>query len=990
MTLKNLNIGTQLKAGFTILLMFVVILGIVAYFQSDKIQQSTEDIYNHPLMVQRTIGLLRFDVLIIQRDMKDLFLVTDETLIARDISEVELMKAGAFEQIESLYNHYLGSRSDVDSLKKALILWNSLHDETLRLFRSGKTAEAVARTRNNGVAAKQIEVIIRAIKKIDDFAQYKAYALFKASDELNTILNVQLFMIVALILVLSLIMGILILRNIRRPLAELTQVAHQFHGGDLGARSSYHSANEIGLLSASFNTLAESIQVKNDLDKKFENLAALMLSEYDAKKFFQATLNALAAYTGSQMAAIYLLSDDKQAFDHFESIGVDNNARQSFAATNFEGEFGAVLASRQVKHLKNIPENTRFVFHTVTGKYIPHEIITLPILADNEVVAVISLASVSSYSKQSIQLVDNILVTLCARIEGILAYHKIKQFSEKLDGQNRELEAQKTELAVQAAVLTEQNTELEMQKVQLGEANQLKTNFLSNMSHELRTPLNSVIALTGVLSRRLAGKIPDEEYSYLEVIERNGRHLLDLINDILDISRIEAGREEIEITRFDPNLLVADVVNMIRPQAQLKNVELLATVSGADCTITSDADKCRHILQNLVGNAVKFTESGRVVVSVQQHENELEITITDTGIGIAPADMNHIFDEFRQADGSTSRRFGGSGLGLAIAKKYANLLGGTISVASAPGNGSVFTLHLPMRYADENRVREAPAMSVSRNPGLHRPSESVSNPVVKTILLVDDSEPAIIQIRDILSDSGHRILVARDGDEALRIIASTIPDAMILDLMMPGTSGFEVLKRVRENEATAWVPVLILTAKHITKEDLGFLKSNNIHQLIKKGNVNRSELLDAVTAMVQKGTQADSKPAPGPQPGVGTPAILIVEDDPDNMVTFRALLKDYFTILEAKDGIEGIEMAGKHKPDLILMDIALPGIEGIEAFNTIRRNPELQHIPVIALTASAMTTDRETILSHGFDGYLPKPIEVTLFFNKINETLYGK
>jgi len=990
MQVKNLRIGTQLKTGFAILLMFVIILAIVAYFQSEKIQQQTEEIYNHPLMVQRTIGSLWFDLLIIQRDMKDLFLATDEKAVVQDINEVELMKAGAFEQVAILYNRYLGPRTDVDSLKQALIVWNSLHDETLRLFRSGKTAEAVARTRSKGIAANQIEFIIRILKKIDDFAQGKATALIKASDELSNSLNRQLFMIVGMILLLSLTIGSVVLRNIRRPLAELTNAANRFHGGDLNTRSQYQSVNEIGLLSASFNTLAESIQIKSELDKKFESLAALMLSEYDAKKFFQATIGALAAYTGSQMAAIYLLSDDKRTFDHFESIGVDNNARQSFAATNFEGEFGAVLSSRKVKHLQNIPENTRFVFHTVNGKFIPHEIITLPVIADNEVVAIISLASVASYSQQSIQLIDNILITLCARIEGILAYHKIKQFSEKVDGQNRELEAQKTELAAQAASLTEQNTELEMQKVQLGEASQLKTNFLSNMSHELRTPLNSVIALTGVLSRRLAGRIPDEEYGYLEVIERNGRHLLDLINDILDISRIEAGREEIDITQFDPNQMVADVVNMIRPQAQLKNVELLTTVFDKGYTITSDADKCRHILQNLVGNAVKFTESGRVVVSVHRNDNLLEITITDTGIGISALDIPHIFDEFRQADGSTSRRFGGSGLGLTIAKKYANLLGGTIAVTSTPGSGSEFTLQLPVNYAGESRIHVVAAATPVGKQGPHKLPPAASGQGVKTILLVDDSEPAIIQVRDILAGSGHTILVAHNGDEALRIIASTIPDAMILDLMMPGTDGFEVLRRVREQESTFSIPVLILTAKHITKDELGFLKRNNIHQLIRKGNVNRSELLEAVTAMVLQENPEVSKPPLRLEPGTETPVILIVEDDPDNMLTFKALLAGRFTVLEAGDGVEGIAMAKRHRPNLILMDIALPGIDGIEAFTAIRRDPNLELTPVIALTASAMTADRETILSHGFDGYLPKPVDVTSFLNKINETLYGK
>ena len=208
-------------------------------------------------------------------------------------------------------------------------------------------------------------------------------------------------------------------------------------------------------------------------------------------------------------------------------------------------------------------------------------------------------------------------------------------FSRKLEFQNTELEAQKTEMSAQSSELMEQNRELEMQKIQLSEASRLKTNFLSNMSHELRTPLNSVIALSGVLNRKLATKIPPEEYSYLEIIERNGKHLLSLINDILDISRIEAGKEEIEITKFSTKNLIAEVISMIHPQAEQKNIEIIQKDEEPDIFINGDADKCSHILQNLIGNAVKFTEKGNVEISASQIGNKIGITIKDTGIGIS-------------------------------------------------------------------------------------------------------------------------------------------------------------------------------------------------------------------------------------------------------------------------------------------------------------------------------------------------------------------
>jgi signal transduction histidine kinase/DNA-binding response OmpR family regulator len=570
-----------------------------------------------------------------------------------------------------------------------------------------------------------------------------------------------------------------------------------------------------------------------------------------------------------------------------------------------------------------------------------------------------------------------------------LTYRKLKEFSAQLEYQNRELDAQKTELTLQSTELMAQNTELEMQKKQLDEASRLKTNFLSNMSHELRTPLNSVIALSGVLSRRLASQIPSEEYSYLEVIERNGKHLLALINDILDIARIEAGREEIEVTSFNASNLIAEVVNMIQPQAEQKQIKLLHADSEADLSVVSDAGKCRHILQNLIANAVKFTESGKVEISARQSGNKIEITVTDTGIGIDADHLPHIFDEFRQADSSTSRKFGGTGLGLAIARKFANLLGGTITVTSTPGTGSAFTLLMPLTYSAGNRIVEPETVDPARYELKQASSDAPHLASAKTILLVEDSEPAIIQLKDILAEDGYRILVAGDGGEALKIISETVPDAMILDLMMPGVDGFEVLRVIREAERTAHIPVLILTAKHITKEELKYLKRNNVHQLIQKGDVNRAELQHAVGKMVSPVESAPAKPERALQTIEGAPTILVVEDNPDNMTTVKALLAGDYTVIEAIDGLEGVKMAKQCRPNLILMDIALPGMDGIAAFKLIRDDSHLQHIPVIALTASAMVNDRETILAHGFDAYIPKPINEIQLFRSIKEALYG-
>jgi signal transduction histidine kinase/CheY-like chemotaxis protein/HAMP domain-containing protein len=988
MRLRDFKIGTQFVLCFTVMFVFIIVLGVVSCNQSNRIHQQTELIYNHPFKVRQAIGSLRVDILTMRLGTRDLMLSVNSKQKQDAIELIELSAVDAEEQFDVLKESYLGDRSDVEKAHKAFLRWKTIRQENIKLALAEDDEKVKESVSSTGAVGNYRDQMLAKIDVIDDFTTHKGDFLFKNSIELKDSLNRQLLFLVIVILLLMLVVTYLLIRNVRRPIKQLADAVKFFQDGDMNVRCIIEARNEFGELSESFNSMVESIQINTELSQKASELSQIMLLEEEPRKFFASVLPTLAAQTNSQMAAIYLLSEDKKCFEHFDSFGMSSSSKLTFDIDNFEGEFGSVLSKRKVMTIKRIPKDTRFLFHTVSGKIVPREIITIPIISGKEIIAIISLASVRTYANQSRLLINNVLDTLTARVEGVLSYQRIQKFSKTLESQNRELEAQKIEMAAQSFELTEQNRELEMQKIQLNEASQLKTNFLSNMSHELRTPLNSVIALSGVLSRRLANKIPSDEFSYLEVIERNGKHLLSLINDILDISRIESGREEIEITRFSVGSLISDVVAMIKPQIQEKNIELIEKNNVKDIFVNTDFEKCRHILQNLVANAVKFTEKGSVVVEVFQNEDNLEISVADTGIGISENHIDHIFDEFRQADGGTSRKFGGTGLGLAIAKKYTNLLGGDVTVKSKLGEGSTFRVLLPMNYSADNRVIETLRVESECKPIISKVPQKYNSQ--KNILLVEDSEPAIIQIKDFLEESGYNILVANGGGEALDIISNTIPDAIILDLMMPGVDGFEVLKNLRETEATVDVPVLILTAKHITKDDLKLLKRSNVHQLIQKGDVNRVELINSVTSMLFPEKEESANPISPIQTIEGKPTILIVEDNADNMITVKALIGDNFEIFEAIDGIQGVITAKKCIPNLILMDIALPGVSGIETFKTIRSNGELSHIPIIALTASAMSSDRETILAYGFDAYLAKPIDEKIFFDTINDVLYGK
>lgn len=986
MRLKDVRIGTQLRFGLGFILFLVFLLGVMSWFQANRLWQETQGLYDHPLQVRRALGELRYDIQTMRLGMKDLLLSKNEREKKTILQEITAREVDANGQFAVLSYRYLGPKSDIDQARLSFNQWQVIRNETIRLLEAGRVHEAATRLGLHGVSGAKVAEIQAHLTRISEYAIARGDRFYQTAQSERDLLMAGLWTLLGFIFLVTITISYLLLKGIKGPLQELTSLAGEYRRGKLDARSGYESANEFGTLAASFNQLADSVQTELHSRESAARIAAVMLAEEDLRSFCRELLKSQLEYTGSQVGAFYLLNGEKRAFEHFESIGLGNSCRGSFSAAALEGEFGAAMATGQIQRITDIPADTRFSFTAVSGTFIPREILTIPILSGKEVVAMISLASVRSYPDTAIRLLNDTLSTMTARLNGVLAFRKVQDFSEKLEVQNRELEEQKKELTVQADELSEQNIELEMQKKQLDEANRLKSAFLSNMSHELRTPLNSVIALAGVLNRRLRDTVPAEEYSYLEVIERNGRQLLALINDILDLSRIEAGREEVSPSRFTVEHLTNEIATMIEPQAREKGIQLLNSVSDTLPEMRSDFTKCRHILQNIVGNAVKFTEQGRVEISAKQVDDTILISVSDTGIGIAAEEIPSIFDEFRQADGSASRRFGGTGLGLAIAKKYADLLDGSIKVESTPGQGSIFTITLPI------------TLDLSLSDDWRSDVEVLSGMPATTpkkgtrILLVEDSEPAVIQITDILSEQGYLVSVARDGKEALAQIGQAVPDAMILDLMMPEVDGFEVIQKVRSVEMTERLPVLILTAKHVTKEELQILKGNGIYQLIQKGDVCKTELLATVARMASKDLPQKEplKPTSTTWQQDTKPVILVVEDNPDNMKTVRALLTESCTIVEAVDGRTGVEQARAHLPDLILMDISLPVTDGFTALEEIRADEKLSLIPVIALTARAMVSDREEILSRGFDGYLSKPIDVDLFHQTIQETLDGK
>lgn len=836
-----MRIRSQYILYFVILFALVLALGAFSLYQNESIWLQTQGLYNHPFTVSRTLATISEDVLAMHRAVKD-FTITESQPFRQELThEIERSDDEVIEAIEVLYDRYLGPKADVDDLHESFISWRAIRKEITSLADSGERQEAIVSTLPSGNGGAKVDELMGILDRIQSFADNKAGEFISEAEQNRDSLRRSLIAyLIAAVLLLALIVYLLI-RNTLVPLQSMTETARKFGEGDYSVRSPYSSKSELGELSRTLNIMAGNIEGDIALKDAASGLIAEVVASDEPYEFFRDCAKALARATGSQVAALFVLNVTSGEFEHKASVGYLPEGRIAYKASQLEGELGFAMLDGDVKLVRLPAGDAPFIYRSAVGDIRPSELINIPLISGEEELGFITLARTDSYGEGDLKLLSAVQDVLASKLSSILSAIRAKEFADMLKRSNYELEIQAREIETQSNELIRQNTELETQKVKLDEANRHKSVFLSNMSHELRTPLNSIISLSSVLSRRFKDRMPRQEAEYIETIERNGKHLLDVINDVLDLSRIEAGKEVVQLEKVDLNFLAEEAVKMLEPQAREKQVPLVCETDPGLPLATADETKVRHILINLIGNAIKFTEKGIIRVTTFEDGDDLCVGVTDTGIGIPEEHLEDIFDEFKQADESNTRKRGGTGLGLAISRKYAELMGAAITVRSKVGAGSSFTLRIAKGGSTDAVIAEA------KKP--ERGANQIDRRGMR-LLLVEDSEPAIVQMQDILSEAGFITEVARDGRQALERIAAARPDGMILDLMMPEVDGFEVLRQVRGLEETAGLPVLILTAKQVSKQELSFLKGNNISQLIEKGDVSKDELLTALDRML--------------------------------------------------------------------------------------------------------------------------------------------
>jgi signal transduction histidine kinase/DNA-binding response OmpR family regulator len=495
--------------------------------------------------------------------------------------------------------------------------------------------------------------------------------------------------------------------------------------------------------------------------------------------------------------------------------------------------------------------------------------------------------------------------------------------------------------------IQERDAELTVSKEAAEQANRTKSAFLANMSHELRTPLNAIIGYSEMLQEEAADTGNDDAVPDLKKIHGAGKHLLALINDILDLSKIEAGKMELFLETFEVRHLVDEVRSTIHPLIE-KNGNVLEVDCPTDVgAMHADVTRVRQVMFNLLSNASKFTEKGTVGLEVRREETDdgswLVFTVSDTGIGMTPEQLGKLFQAFSQADASTSRKYGGTGLGLVISRRFAQMMGGDVTVASVYGKGSVFTVRLPTQVARRSKDATIPPTMASAL-GLAAPpsAEAGSTPAAPstsskgTVLVIDDDPNACELMVRSLSKEGFHVVTAPGGEEGLRLAREVRPHVITLDVLMPGMDGWAVLKELKSDPKLSAIPVIMITMADDRSMGYALGASDYLTKPIDR---------ERLAASVQRYR-------------VGEHSVLVVEDDDDTReMMARTLTGDGWTVRQAGNGRLALESVREVVPDLILLDLMMPEMDGFEFIAQLRETESWRRIPVVVLTAKDMTPD---------------------------------
>lgn len=818
----------------------------------------------------------------------------------------------------------------------------------------------------------------------------------------------------------------------------------------------YLGRRELMRLSSSYTAILDAqnkIKVRMEqeawLKEGQSHLSQVILGELTINSMGKNLLQFFAEYLGASVAALYV----RQKNGNLVRAATFGFSRQHELLEQTvqlgEGLLGQAAVQNQIVALDDLPASY-FKVNSGLGEGAPNSVIIAPIANDDEANGVIELGFLRALMPRDAELLRLIAHDVGIAVESAQYRERIQEILEETQNLNEELQVQQEELRTsneeleeRSRVLKESQASLEVQQVELEQTNQqlvsqsvelasqrdildrnndelriaqeeleakalelqraskYKSEFLANMSHELRTPLNSSLILSKLLADNDSQNLTSEQVKFAESIYSAGNDLLHLINDILDIAKVEAGKFELFPSEISTARLVENLEKMFQPVASEKKLQFSTDLQdGVVSTINTDQQRLEQILKNLLANAIKFTETGHVDMTVSsQPGGGLTFTIFDTGIGIAADQLEHIFEAFHQGDGSTNRRFGGTGLGLSISRQLAELIGGSISVSSSPGEGSIFTLTIPDRYSEPmvpsqvmpvvvpvSRSPLAPPVVVVASPGIpvvvpirsFEDDRLYASSGKRVILVVEDDERFARVLFDLAHDRGYQCLVAHGADDGFDLASQFVPDAILLDMRLPDHSGLTVLQRLKDNSSTRHIPVHVIS---VEERQEAAMHLGAMGYAVKPATL--EELREVFGKLESKLAQKVKH-------------VLLVEDDARQRESVVRLIGDDDVEITAVEmGQDALTLLRERTFDCMIIDLKLPDMTGNDLLKLMSKDELPSFPPVIIYTGRNLSRDEEaellrysrTIIIKGARSPERLLDEVTLFLHRVEKNL---
>ncbi len=796
----------------------------------------------------------------------------------------------------------------------------------------------------------------------------------------------------------------LLAANLTNQVRAIAEVATAVTQGDLTRSIQVEARGEVAELKDNINTMINNLRLTTDrnneqdwLKTNLARLTGMLQGQRDLSTVGRMLLAELTPLVNAQQGVIYQMESEEQPRLKLLSAFADDgqDGHREYLALG-EGLLGQCAVEKGRMLIADLPPNT-VPIRSGLFQTIPRNIIVLPVLFEDQVKAVIELATLSAFTASHLAFLEQLTASIgivlnsieaTMQTEGLLK--QSQQLAAELQTQQKELQQTNEQLAQKAQQLAEQNVEVERKNQEIEQArraleekaaelaltSKYKSEFLANMSHELRTPLNSILILGQQLGENPEGNLTSKQVEFARTIHGAGTDLLNLISDILDLSKIESGTVTVNAEEIFFTNLLDMVARPFRHEAENRRLAFDVQLDPSlPRSIVTDSKRLQQVLKNLLSNAFKFTEQGGVQLTVsaavrgwssdhpilKAAATVVAFEVADTGIGIPLEKQKIIFEAFQQADASTNRRFGGTGLGLAISRELANLLGGEIQLRSTPGAGSAFTLYLPQSYVGlsiSNGMAVDNEARLAQHPNAFAPVRLPDHPIEPilddrdtlqpddTILLIVEDDPHYARILvDLAHDQGFKVVVAVCGAEALTLARQIHPTAVSLDVFLPDMLGWTVLNQLKQDPTTRHIPVQIVTLDEDRQHGL----ARGAFAFVTKPTT--TEGLESALARIKEYAVPRRR------------RLLVVEDDPTEQLSITTLLgHDDIDIVTIDTGAEALAALHHHSFDCAVLDLHLPDMSGFEVLERLRDDVALSDLPVVVFTGKELSPEEDAQL----------------------------